>query len=158
MRSVFFILLLAGSTLLGCAQGNVLPDPEPYFSAIMVSDMDQSLHWYTSIMGFQVLDKKEFEERGLKMANLKRGNMLIELIEVRNSIKPVEILADKEKGSQIVGFFKLGFQVDKFDQWLHFLSELEVDFHGTVVRDPISEKRMVIIKDPDGNRIQIFEK
>jgi len=35
--------------------------------------------------------------------------------------------------------------------------ESKVDFNGGVVEDPVSGKKMVIILDPDGNRIQLFE-
>ena len=33
-----------------------------------------------------------------------------------------------------------------------------IEFHGQVVHDANSGKKMVIIRDPDGNRIQFFEK
>ena len=58
----------------------------------------------------------------------------------------------------IDGFFKIGFLVDEFDAWVNRLREAEVEIHGRVVTDKNLGKRMLIIKDPDGNRIQLFEK
>lgn len=44
----------------------------------------------------------------------------------------------------------------KFDQWVASLQKSGVEFHGKVVGDPLTKQKMVIIKDPDGNRIQLF--
>jgi predicted enzyme related to lactoylglutathione lyase len=38
----------------------------------------------------------------------------------------------------------------------HF-EETGTEFNGQVVKDKNSGKRMVVIFDPDGNRIQLFE-
>ena len=56
------------------------------------------------------------------------------------------------------GFFKFGMKIPDFDQWISHLTDAKAEMHGEVVIDPVSEKRMLIIKDPDGNRIQLFEK
>ena len=59
---------------------------------------------------------------------------------------------------RIIGLFKIGFVVTDFEKWVDHLIDKEVDFCGNIVTDDNTEKRMVIITDPDGNRIQIFEK
>ncbi len=48
--------------------------------------------------------------------------------------------------------------VTDFEKWIDHLTNEKVDFYGSVVTDDTTGKRMVIITDPDGNRIQIFEK
>jgi hypothetical protein len=67
-------------------------------------------------------------------------------------------LTNYSKKSRISGFFKIGFMVDRFYDWIKYLEEAKVEFHGKIVEDPLLNKRMIIIKDPDGNYIQIFEK
>lgn len=59
--------------------------------------------------------------------------------------------------TRLQGFFKFGLQVAQFDDWMTHLEKAGVTFHGRVVNDPVSGKRTVLIKDPDGNRIQFFE-
>ena len=59
---------------------------------------------------------------------------------------------------RVTGFFKIGFLVTEFDMWIDHLTNEKVDFYGNIVTDHTSGKRMAIITDPDGNRIQIFEK
>ena len=140
------------------AQSEYLTEPEAYFSALIVSDIDRSIVWYSNNFGLKVLDKTESKERGFKQANLKRGNILIELIELKSAISLKDVDANINDKTRIIGFFKIGFLVSDFDNWISHLNDSKVDFHGTVVTDNISGKKMVIVKDPDGNRIQLFEK
>ncbi|MBO6524105.1 MAG: VOC family protein [Balneolaceae bacterium] len=51
----------------------------------------------------------------------------------------------------------MGFKIQNFDSWVKYLREKQVSFRGDVVNDPISGKKMVVVLDPDGNRIQFFE-
>ena len=97
----------------------------------------------------EVLNRVENSERGFKQANLRRGKFQLEVLEIDNVTMP-----DQRVG----GYFKFGFTVEKFNQWVEDLRDKDVDFHGSIVKDPATGKSMVIIKDPDGNRIQIFEK
>ncbi|MEP1094122.1 MAG: VOC family protein [Cyclobacteriaceae bacterium] len=139
------------------SQSADLPDPKPYFSAIIVSDIDTSIEWYSENFGLEVVNKVENEVRGFKQANLKRGAMWIELIELDNASKQAELLKDLPPKTKIEGYFKFGFTVSEFDRWVNFLTDAEVDLYGSVVQDPNSGKRMIIVLDPDGNRIQLFE-
>ncbi len=135
-----------------------LPNLDAYFSALIVEDMNTSLDWYRTSLGFTVLNKKEFPNAGFKQANLKRNGILIELIELDSAKSPKNLIKDYHSKTRIKGIFKIGFQVSEFDKWMQHLSKLKVEFHGRVVTNKESGKKMVIIKDPDGNRIQLFEK
>lgn len=153
-------IVLATALLLqttGYAQVNELPNPQPSFIALIVSDIDSSLNWYISNLGFEQLNRVEFEDRGFKQANLKRGPFHIELIELNSAIHPAEVLKDKPRRTRLGGIFKFGFQVAQFDNWITHLNSVGVIKNQNVVTDPISEKRMIIVNDPDGNRIQIFD-
>lgn len=155
-------IIFAGISLLciseiGFAQDK-LSDPEGSFIAIIVSDMDVSIAWYQDVLGFEVMNQVAVPERGFKQANLNRGKMDIELIELNNAISQEEALTNHPANTRIGGFFKFGFQVNDFDEWFLHLTNKNVEFYGSVVRDPVSGKQMLIIKDPDGNRIQFFER
>lgn len=139
-------------------QSKSLPTIEAYFSAIIVNDIDSSINWYSNNFGFKLLNKTESEERGFKQANLICGNILIELLELKSSLSSKSILENHPKKTKIEGFFKFGFLVSEFDDWVDTLKHAKVEFYGDVVTDELSGKRMLLIKDPDGNRIQLFEK
>lgn len=142
------------------AQTDSLPDMSmsAYFSAIIVSDMEASTQWYTDVLGMTVLNHFESAERGVKQTNLQRGDILIELIELDAAVSPLEAIPHYNPKTRLIGLFKIGFRVSDFDAWMMHLRQKEVEFHGDVVTDPVSGKRMIIIRDPDGNRIQMFER
>lgn len=158
MKNILFILFLVFTSSVSNSQNDSLPPPEAYFSAIIVSDIESSIKWYSNIFGFKVLKSVESKERGFKQTNLKRENTLIELIELNSSVTPESLLESYPKKTKINGFFKFGFLISEFDKWVNFLKQSKIQFNGTVVIDPISEKKTLLVKDPDGNRIQLFEK
>ena len=153
LRFIFFICI----PLTTYSQEKSLPTPQPYFTALIVEDIDQSIDWYTSFLGLEVHNKTELKERGLAIANLKKEGIWLELIEMKSAISLSELMKDKENTSRIHGIFKTGFLLSDFDKWISFLEETNVHFHGSVVKDNNTGKRTVIIKDPDGNSIQLFE-
>ena len=158
MRKLQLIAFLIAASFLSCSENAPQPEIEAYFSAMIVNDMDTSINWYSNVMGFVVLDKTESAERGFIQANLKRENILIELIELEHAVAAQDVVPNYDEKTRMVGFFKTGFLVSNFDEWINHLTAQKANFHGNVVTDAISGKRMVIVKDPDGNRIQIFEK
>ena len=158
MKRTLILIHLILISLASYGQINALPNPEANFSAIIVNNIESSIAWYSNNFGFKVLNKIESEERGFKQANLKCGSILIELIEFKSSLKPKNILKNHPKKTKIEGFFKFGFLVSKFDEWVEYLKQSDVEFYGNVVIDTLSGKKMLIVKDPDGNRIQLFEK
>lgn len=158
MKRLYILLTIPLLSLQTDAQENIPSDPEAYFSALIVDNIEHSITWYTNTIGFETLNKNEFPDAGFKQANLKRGNVLIELIELDTAISAKEAIPNYNSKTRLIGFFKIGFLISDFDQWMDYLKKQNVEFHGSVVNQPESDKRMVIVKDPDGNRIQFFEK
>lgn len=158
MKKLFIALVISFLSIHVFAQEEKLPDPEAYFSALIVDDIENSITWYVNNIGFEVLNRNESSQAGFKQANLRRGNVLIELIELSTAISAKDAIPNYNSKTRMTGFFKIGFLISDFDKWIHFLEMQKVEFHGTVVNQLESDKRMVIIKDPDGNRIQFFEK
>ena len=158
MNKILIISLLISAPLLSSAQIEANHDLEAYFSAIIVSDIDVSISWYSNSLGFEVLNRMESSEKGLKQSNLKRGDVLIELIELDKAVSLENIVPDYSNKTRVTGFFKLGFLVTEFETWINHLTNEKVDFYGNIVTNDTNGKRMAIITDPDSNRIQIFEK
>jgi len=148
------LVFLISSFLLGCKS-----EPEKMifnegFAAFIVKDISTSIDWYTNKLGFEIINETNLEERGIKQANLKLGNTNIELIESTKSIDPFE---NNTKKGLVQGIFKIGFVVSDFDKWKNHLIEQQLITEKDIVTNPIDNKKMLIIKDPDGNRIQLFE-
>lgn len=158
MKKVFLPIL---TTLLLAIPANgqtPLSNLEPSFFAIIVKDIDRSISWYSSALGFEILNKNVVQDRGLSQANLKRGSAMIELIALDSAISPNELAPEGSKPLRIIGLFKIGFSTPNFDEWVEQLKSFDAKIQESVVKDPNTGQRMVIIKDPDGNRIQLFEK
>ncbi len=154
----YLLLILLAISFVGMSQVENLVPPEASFSAIIVTDMEVSSSWYQEVLGFEILNETQNMERGFQQKNLKHGSVHIELIEIKGTLTPETLLENQPKGSRISGFFKFGMKVPGFDAWMMHLQKKEANIHGNVVTDPVSGMRMVIVKDPDGNRIQLFEK
>lgn len=158
MKKSVLVLSLLCLPFLIKAQNDSTLKLEPYFSALIVSDFNASINWYTNKLGFEVMNRVEWAERGFKQANLSRGNILIELIELDKAVNIKDVVPSYSNKMRTVGLFKIGFRVTEFDKWIDHLTNEKVNFYGSIVTDDITGKKMVIITDPDGNRIQIFKK
>ncbi|NNE28372.1 MAG: hypothetical protein HKN16_01970 [Saprospiraceae bacterium] len=90
------------------------------------------------------------------MANLKRGPVSLELIELSSSVSLSKDLEGFSSKTKVQGIFKIGFSIKDFDRQIQNLKNLNVTMKGDVVIDPTSGKSMVLLLDPDGNRIQLF--
>lgn len=129
----------------------------PSFSAIIVQDIDQSKEWYINVLKLEVVNTFESEERGFKIINLANKNFQLELLELKTAVNPKEVIQGVDQNTRIVGLFKTGFKVKDFDSWIRHLRVHTVNFQGNIVTDPATNKRMLVVRDPDGNRIQFFE-
>lgn len=158
MRLVFTLM---GATTLalfysynGYGQDLKLSPPEACCSSVIVADLEQSKSWYTTVLGFELDTQFNNKERGIAIANMKHGKLRLELIKIANSLDRDSL----NKGSaQLRGLFKFGMRIADFDDWIRHLSSFLPDILAQVVTDPITQKRMVVLKDPDGNRLQLFE-
>ena len=154
-HTTFFLLVVANLSL---AQPSGSLSFTPSFSAIIVNDIDTSKAWYQEIFDLEVTSEFASEERGFSMVNLGNERFQLELLELQIAIDPTEVLKETGEKTRFIGFFKTGFKVDYFDSWIKHLELKKVQFNGQVVSDPTTNKRMIIVLDPDGNRIQFFGK
>ena len=158
MKKLFSTLLLIGFFTPCFSQADTLPAPELCFTALIVRNIDSSIVWYSEKLGFAALNQATYHAGDFKLANLQRGGIQIELIEIKSTLFPDEVLNKDPYYTRIGGFFKVGFLVADFDQWVKFLQQTKTEFRGGVVSDPVSGRRTFLVKDPDGNQIQFFEK
>lgn len=154
--SCFFLLTFLAIT--GYSQQSNKLELESYFSAIIVTDIDASIDWYTTVLGFELKNRFDSEERGFSQSNLVRNGILIELIELEKAVDAKVVIPNYTSKTRLNGLFKIGFRVTDFDSWMAHFEKSEVELYGNIVTDSTTGKKMVIITDPDGNRIQIFER
>ncbi len=118
--------------------------------AIMVKDMDQSIRFYSDILGFIVRLVGNKPDR--KMAFLyieSQPDMEIELIQEKTA-------ATVYSETGIVNH--LAFTVDNIDETIHFLKEKKIEFTFNEVKSTLEGGRMIFFYGPNQELLQLVEK
>lgn len=140
-----YILFLCVAVLLtGCGEKSGF---EVKKLTIITKNAEQLAKWYEKNLDF---------DRSLENDLLYHKNLTI-LLEENDKAKHRDSTKVAYNLDRLPGFFKIGFLTNQFDNLVESLRENEVKFVGGVVTDKIQDRRMLVIKDPDGNRIQLFE-
>jgi lactoylglutathione lyase len=113
-----------------------------------VSDMDQTIRFYTDVLGLEVVERKT-SPRGSHLAFLKVPNSeeLIELCSFPAS-GPVKVQED---------LVHLAFQVDSLDDTMKALSDKGIRITDGPTRTS-SGSRFLFIDAPDGYEIELIER
>jgi len=113
-----------------------------------VSDMDQTITFYTGVLGLEVLERKT-SPRGSHLAFLKVPNSeeLIELCSFPPS-GPVKVQED---------LVHLAFEVDNLDETIRTLNAKNIKITDGPTRTS-SGSRFIFIDAPDGYEIELIER
>jgi lactoylglutathione lyase len=113
-----------------------------------VSDMDQTIRFYTDVLGLEVVERKT-SPRGSHLAFLKVPNSeeLIELCSFPAS-GPVKVQED---------LVHLAFQVDSLDDTMKALNDKNIRITDGPTRTS-SGSRFLFIDAPDGYEIELIER
>lgn len=113
-----------------------------------VSDLDETIRFYTTVLGLEVLERK-ISPRGSQLAFLKVPNSdeLIELTSFPPS-GPVRVQED---------LVHLAFQVESLDETIGSLTTLGVKITDGPTKSS-SGSRFIFIDAPDGYEIELIER
>lgn len=119
--------------------------------AVICSDYQRSLDFYTRVLGLTVLAETYREERQSYKTNLGLGdNYIVELFSFPNP--PARIMHP-----EATGLSHLAFEVDNIEESIHELEAMAVA-HEAIRVDPTTGMRLVFFHDPDGLPIELYEK
>jgi hypothetical protein len=121
MLIVGFILM----SVVGNSQDKAATQARPYFSAIIVNNLDTSALWYQSLFDLKVRNLPDVPE-AFCVAILESPALVLELIENRSWLDPKKILEGKPEGTHIRGFFKIGFKVADLNAWISHLKKFNI--------------------------------
>ncbi|HMB46425.1 MAG TPA: VOC family protein [Candidatus Methanoperedens sp.] len=124
---------------------------------IMTNDLQQSVEFYTDVLGFSVSAKIEMEEIGFSAIFVEKNGGKIELIGYRGEIpKRSEGIEIKMGGGSIPINDHITFTVDDIEATVTELKEKGVEF----VLEPIQVEggmKIASFKDPNGVLIELVE-
>ena len=118
--------------------------------AIICSDYQRSLDFYTHVLGLRVLAEHYREKRQSYKTDLALGDDYV--IELFSFPSPPSRLTRPEAA----GLRHLAFEVDNIDESVRELDALGIN-HETVRTDEYTSKRFLFFQDPDGLPIELYE-
>lgn len=119
--------------------------------AVICSDYERSLDFYTNILGLRILSENYRKERQSYKTDLALGEEYV--IELFSFPDPPRRLTHPEAA----GLRHLAFEVDNIDEAVDELEAKGVA-HEEIRTDEYNGRRFVFFKDPDGLPIEFYEK
>jgi catechol 2,3-dioxygenase-like lactoylglutathione lyase family enzyme len=154
-----FFLLAAMLLLTEIVSSQSSPsDLKPVLAAIQVENLDSSIYFYSTFLGFRVKERKSFPDYNLEIAFIQNNGFELELVKNDKSLKKNKIL-NENKAADITGFAKLSFEVSNISRLYDHLKAEQVKIVVTL-RESNREKNYLtfIITDPENNWIQFIGK
>jgi catechol 2,3-dioxygenase-like lactoylglutathione lyase family enzyme len=129
-------------------------DPEPGFQiegssfmALIVQDLDVMAGWYEEVLGLREVNRLA-GAAGVAVRILRNEGLVVELIRLGETERPPD---------RHLGLFKTGFHVSDLDAALGWLQAHDVETVGEIFTDDALEARSLVFRDPEGNRLQMFQ-
>jgi len=119
--------------------------------AIICSNYEISKHFYTNIVGFEIIKETYREERDSYKLDLAiNGNYVIELFSFPNP--PARV-----SRPEATGLRHIAFEVDNIEESIQLLSENGIETEPIRI-DEITNKKFTFFSDPDNLPIELYER
>lgn len=119
------------------------------FIAVQVRDVDEAARWYADVLGLRPLKRLDDDQGRFAIRLLARGGLVVELIDMPTTVEAPE--------PRVFGLFKAGFYVDDVDAAHARMVRHGVDADEQVFTDETLAARSFLLRDPEGNRLQVFQ-
>lgn len=118
--------------------------------AIIASNYERSLHFYTSLLGFELVSAVYREDRQSWKADLSlNGTYLVELFSFPNPPQRASM-------PEATGLRHLAFSVEQLDKVIQKLESAGI-ICEPIRTDPYTQKRFTFLFDPDLLPIELYE-
>jgi glyoxylase I family protein len=118
--------------------------------AIICSDYNRSKHFYTQLLGFEIIREVYREERGSYKLDLSlNGSYIIELFSFPSP-------PPRSSQPEATGLRHLAFAVDSLETALDYFKNLQIRCEASRI-DEYTGKKFIFIFDPDDLPIELYE-
>ena len=119
--------------------------------AIICSNYEQSKHFYTNILGFEIIKETYREERqSYKLDLAINGNYVIELFSFPNP--PARV-----SRPEATGLRHIAFEVENIEQSIQILLKNGIETEPVRI-DELTNKKFIFFSDPDNLPIELYER
>jgi catechol 2,3-dioxygenase-like lactoylglutathione lyase family enzyme len=127
--------------------------------AISVSDINRAVAWYRDVLGFTLASRTQFPPVSAEVAFMSRPGFSIELLQVPANYAVPDLLVDPPAHLKPRGYKAMVFDVDDLAEATAELELAKVTIlWKQQVIDPSTGLTSTLIRDLDGNLINIFQK
>lgn len=137
-------LLIAIMLAMAGSSAPVAEISSPQYFAVLVADAETSAAWYEATFGLERLDHAKAEDGAWEIVNLGNRELVVELIRDNRA----------QEAQRPRGFFKVGFAVPDVEAVAGRLAAGGAE-PPRIVDDAAHGVRILQLKDPDGNTIQL---
>jgi len=124
---------------------------------LTVKDLRKSVEFYRDLLGCPTLGQMRLRENSFKLAWLKAGSGMLELMEFRpRNGKDLDPTTPQSVAEQDIGIRHIGFQVEDFDGLVAKLKAKGIAFTLAPPKTEWCDLRVAFFKDPDGNFLEIL--
>ena len=117
----------------------------PQFFALYAKDVDKSVTWYKTVFGLRSLGGSRADDGSWRIENLGNGKLLVEIIRDGRA----------QEVDRAFGFRKVGFFVPNVEKIADRIEDATGE-RPRVVEFEELEQRILQIRDPDGNIVQLM--
>lgn len=118
--------------------------------AIICSNYHRSKHFYTHVLGFNIIEENYREERQSYKCDLALPDgTQLELFSFPNPPK-------RASRPEAQGLRHLAFKVDNIELVIHHLAQHNIECEPVRI-DPYTDKRFTFFSDPDGLPLELYE-
>lgn len=117
--------------------------------AIIVSDYDKSKHFYTDLLGFEIIKETIRPEKNDIKLDLKAGNCELEIFYHPDAPKRLNY-------PEACGLRHLAFKSENIEEDVKALINQGILVEEIRI-DPLTNKKMTFFKDPDGLPLELHE-
>ena len=146
----FFLLKDPDGNYVQFFDGGAGKEPTPWLFMNTVKELPNAISWYTQHLG--LTHQETVGDPGNRRAILSHDNFVLELFE------PATVLTQAIPGdSMAIGFTKLAFGLNTFDTLTAQFQRENIEIvYGPEVSDSPWASQYLIVKDAEGNYVQLF--
>jgi catechol 2,3-dioxygenase-like lactoylglutathione lyase family enzyme len=124
---------------------------------LSVADLDATESWYVTVLGFERVHRKRYDQMSLEIAFLRLGEFEIELIQFDRSMETVRF-PDPPRHAEVRGITHFGLRVKDLEQTMSELRDkgIEVIF-GPKVFEELNMK-LCFVRDNEGNLLKFVQR